>query len=342
MENSFQQNYQTEIEILSRDYSPLRSSHKWKSTKIPSAQLNSDTVSLLNQKEKFTVQRAGSDTTDIYSLFQFNKRMQNKRSEKLLQSAFSFWRLINPSQLRSISKPVYIKVFENIYKDILDPNNTAYAKEYAINDAEIDFNGNFGLTFCEFYDSFFEFLDTMTKSVLIGEYLRFIKAVYSNIQEAAWFSALNLHNKLHLSEAPRPIFQSWMVKSFRETRQTMVENTSLSPPKAASVKIDLDNLQRKNRKIVREANQVQRKIEILKRQIRSSQSRVRSRSTLDGRYNWTVDIDKKDRDWSTIKKDSYLDKFNPLSIKPLRGGRDSNFLEEIIQLRKGKTIEMLN
>lgn len=130
-----------------------------------------------------------------------------------------------------------------------------------------------------------------------------------------------------------------MIFILKDTQRTS-DMRSITPLKVSLPKLDEEKLLRKNKRIIREANQVQRKIDLLHRQTKSSQSKIRSKSTLDGRFTQTFEFDKKDKDWVAIKRDNYLEKFNPLSVKPRKGGRDSNFLEEVIQMRKGKIIEV--
>ena len=77
------------------------------------------------------------------------------------------WEIVNPKNSDAISKEVYTKL------------NTIWAKEFGLvassnfltKDMKIDFVVNTSITFWEFYDSFFEFIDNLSTSKYLLEYI---------------------------------------------------------------------------------------------------------------------------------------------------------------------------
>lgn len=141
---------------------------------------------------------------DVYKRSHLLKRLQIKRHEQLFKAIQNLWILFNPFHLKSISKTIYVALSEFIYKDAIAPVQSAkLSRKYALHDAEIDFGNHNGLTFIEFYDSFFECLDNLTKSALASEYSRMTKAIFSDVMSAVFFKSLKLNSKLHLNDPPR-------------------------------------------------------------------------------------------------------------------------------------------
>ena len=56
-------------------------------------------------------------------------------------------------------------------------------EKYIFIDKKVDFAGKTWLGFADFYDGFFEFLDSYTTSTLSTEYIHFSKVLISSLQE---------------------------------------------------------------------------------------------------------------------------------------------------------------
>ena len=207
-----------EIKVISRNYSQFRMiSQKWVLASKDSplkAEIPSNAIKVAKSNEEFYITSEN-----------FSQRYLLKTNEILFKQIQNFWHLINPSKMRSISRKVYFCVFEYMYS-LLASNyeREDYIKNYVVKDAEIDFEEKTELTFGEFYDSFFEFVDCNTKSKLLNEYARFVKRMHREIEEAQWFSSLNVYGKLHLRGPARPTYHAWMHKYLRKKSPENLES----------------------------------------------------------------------------------------------------------------------
>ena len=99
-----------------------------------------------------------------------------KRSYEVFNAIIGLWLIINPYNLKKLSRSNFHMLNEFFYQHaIIGLPNHDKAALYAQNDTDVDFGKNQGVYFYEFYDSIFEFVDNFTKSKLITEYVRFIK-----------------------------------------------------------------------------------------------------------------------------------------------------------------------
>ncbi|CAG9319995.1 unnamed protein product [Blepharisma stoltei] len=336
-----------EIVIISRPYSPLRSSSKWRTSRVPSSSTEWKIEHEFLYGENFlTIHRPNVEAADSYSFSQLGKRFAIKQNEQLLWSTFTLWQLINPLNLRAISRVVYLSLFENLYQAFLGSPKSEFARDYALNDTNIDFQDRLGITFCEFYDGLFECLDTVTKSGLINEYLRLVKSIYTDMSQASWFTALNLYSKLHLSESPRTGYSGWMIRIFKE-HQILNQNLKLpdlirpmTPAKFVVPKLLNRTLPKKD-KLERENEKLIKKIEKITQIASTSKLKSRSKSPLRGHLQ-VLRTQLTDRSRRDEKKDLHLNRVSPLSVFPKRGAKETTVVEDVIQHRKDMLMDFLN
>lgn len=206
-----------EINILSRDYSQMREANsKWIYFQQAVSQPSGGTYTVSSSDDPFlTIYKPNQEVSNSFQIPSLYKRLNLKRHFSLLNSINSFWSLMNPFHLRGISKEVYIKIHEFLYFNVLNRvNDSSSARQHAEKDAAVDFEDRNYIVFCDFYDSLFELLDSSTRSFLVSEYVRLVRSFEKLVRGASWFSAMNLHNKLHLKEddLSRVSVKPWMSK----------------------------------------------------------------------------------------------------------------------------------
>ncbi|CAG9333097.1 unnamed protein product [Blepharisma stoltei] len=343
---NFELSLSHEVNIITRNYSPMRlCNHKWllshnesfevKQFLIEYKEVSDEQIIIISDPKKHSV--------DVYKRSHILRRLQVKRNEYLFKAIYSFWTLINPFRLRAISKQIYINTSEFIYRDAIAPvQSEKLSKKYALQDAEIDFGPNHGLTFTEFYDSFFNCLDNLTKSALASEYSRMTKAIHADILNASFFKTIRLNSKLHLTEPHRQCYSIWMepylkaVVSFKDKRASTSAQNLLSKDLTSHFSPTL--LTRTAMKNTRtHGDLLLRKIENMTKTYDSDYFKIKIRSPRSRPIQSTAgDGEKRIK---KIKKEpkklDVLNKTNPLSTEIVKSGwKGSTIIEGVIQGRK--------
>lgn len=212
-----------EIEVIARPYSSYRGAAKWRTNRqhclSQSNTISSDNFNILIFREDLKV-------LDYYPISSIVKRIEIKRSHSFFQYAHLLWQHLNPASLKSISKAVHLVLIETLYKQ--NPHSLGNPTLIAINskiDNTIDFYNKLGLTFAEYYDILFECIDTLAKSGLVNEYCRIIQSAINSIHQSVKFCSINLYNKRHLNEVPRPSYYSWMQPLLRSLSPSTTAKT---------------------------------------------------------------------------------------------------------------------
>jgi hypothetical protein len=251
-----------------------------------------------------------------------------KRSSSLLSEIQKLWVSLNPLNLRSISKQVYLVVIELLYKQFqAAQGNPALVPVCVAQDCEIDFKDKNCLTFAEFYDVLFEIIDALCKSSLVGEYSRIVFVFKINLLNSLQFRSLNLCSKLNLAENSRASFHPWMKKSRASSPERENERLpgifktmskeELAPKflSRVTVRVMRDNhpIKWDLQKLIQKKSSPSRSITPLLPSVKKSSSTRR------------VDLRRKD----------------PLSITPMKERKDTFLLEEVIEERSKKPFKKL-
>jgi len=211
-----------ELMILHRDYSPMRRSRmKWvySSKDITEVPQNPIEIVGLQGKGFAVIYRTSTHSLEKYHLDTLNKRISIKRALSLFYAIQQLWKFLNPFHLKALSKELCVKLNEYICTNFKpEPtSNTSYAIKYALNDVDIDFDGKSYLLFGDFYDSIFEFLDNISKSYLVNEYVRLVRNIQDSLIQAPWFNSLQLHSKTHIPDIHKATHQAWMMNLLRDS-----------------------------------------------------------------------------------------------------------------------------
>lgn len=341
-----------EFEILAREYSPMREANpKWVYFQQPivaaPSTLYTVSTSDTSEEDYVTIFRPNSTLSYSFLIHSLQKRLSIKRNASLLNAINSFWTMLNPFHIRGVSKEVYIKISEFLYFNVLNRvNDIATARQYAEKDAATDFEERNYIVFADFYDSIFELLDSTTKSLLVSEYIRLVKNFEKLIRGATWFSAMNLHNKLHLKDddLTRVSLKPWMIKilNFSDKVDKLPEllrdsrSTSVIKPGPSNL---TERFYHSRKRSVNDNVQVHIK-RFTQLGLKTSQSRTLtrtlSRTSSQLRLNTQRSSTKDSRFPSNERQKSlHLQKVSPLSISHSKlSQRPRDLLERIIEGRK--------
>lgn len=201
-----------EAEYLSINYSPLRiSAKKWRSI-----QKNESCY----EKVRFVKDPIGTIafisrnglSFDGYRVNKLYKRALIRRNYGVFKSAQKLWELVNPFKHVGISEKVYSSLYIAIYKFLLKDNfEIAVVERYINQDKKIDFSDKPWVGFSNFYDGFFELIDSNTHSQSTIEYAQLIKTIFLSLQDMKWSLNLNLYSKLHIQNDTKPCYHPWMI-----------------------------------------------------------------------------------------------------------------------------------
>lgn len=211
-----------ELLILLRNYSPMRRSRmKWLYSAIEATEGPVYPIEIsYAQGQRFAViYRSSASMLEKYHIETLHRRLAIKRSLSVFYSIQQLWKFLNPFHLKALSKDLCIKLYDYICIHFKPEatSNTSLSLKYAQNDAEIDFDGKNYLVFGDFYDSIFELLDNISKSLLVNEYVRLIRNIQDSVMQAPWFNSLQLHSKTHINDIHITSHQPWMIQLCKDS-----------------------------------------------------------------------------------------------------------------------------
>lgn len=319
-----------EADILSRNYSSLRTNtKKWKLfTKL---ETTSDKITVKNDHgyQVFVISRNFMSVDGYRNNFLY-KRGLLRRNPGLFAVIYSLWEIISPFGLQGISEKVYNKFYQTVYKIIIKDNydEKLIGKLISI-DKKIDFAGKIFISLSDFYDGFFEFLDSYTNSWLSTEYIHLVKLLTASIQDKKWATGINLYSKLHIQPETKPQLHSWMTHLLQDSKLKRPEQVPSLIRIPNEIKVSQRLLIKKPSKpIDRESFNI-KKLESMMhmRLLREykQQSRCPTQSQTRIKFH-----DKKQITFYS----NYLDKISPLSSIIKENRSKSNLLEKVIDGRK--------
>ncbi|OMJ68049.1 hypothetical protein SteCoe_34606 [Stentor coeruleus] len=324
--------------ILSRNYSSLRTgTKKWRSFKNEQPDAAKIHISKDPINSLIFISRNGI-TVEGYKSTSLHKRSQLRRNFVIFKSTQYLWELLNPFKLIGISEKVYHSLYMSLYQYTLKDNFNESLTDKNINlDKKQDFGTNTWLTFSNFYDGFFEFIDSNTNSKSAIEYIRLIKTLTSVLQDMKWSLGLNLYGKLHIPNDIKANYHPWMMeyiksqdgpfKKFEDIPNLIKQPNDIQISERLLVKRPLKPVDRENFN-VRKLEQMMNLhlMKEFKHGNRGAQSQARFRNP--------------DKKTSTYYS-NYLEKISPLSsvIKHSRSRQD--ILEKVIKKRKGQSLKTL-
>ncbi|CAG9327070.1 unnamed protein product [Blepharisma stoltei] len=334
-----------EVHIITREYSTSRSNkNKWRvfrktATPPPTSIIDyqptsgEDMLAIIYQKKL--------DVVDGYLFSHLYKRLMLKRNEVLFKTFLSLWNLINPIKMPGISKKVYFSLYEIIYVEILNASTEEQSvKSMVLTDMKIDFGDSECLGLSDFYDGFFECLDTFTRSTLVIEYVRVLKQIHGHLLKSQWFNQLNLSGRLHYKEGAKPQYSPWMIQYFKPEESLFHKSSARSIPslfKAPIGSVRISERLLKGSVFSREKSSgdiLSKKIEMLINPKESRNLRSSNKPRTAGQNSFgNSSFKPKNRRLRSIEID-HLDVVSPLSIAIKKSRKNSSLLEEIIEGRR--------
>jgi hypothetical protein len=211
----------SEVQILSRCYSPLRRrQNKWKHR----GSLSDFNLLQINQ--------------DFYSLQDLNQRKSLKRSPRLFTEIQKLWHSLNPFSIAGLSKAVFSHFLRFVYKQLFKMHLSDFIfEDYIQKDIELDFKGDTCLFFSDFYESIFDIVDQSTSGKSVSEYVSCVSHLSSALKYSESLTMLNLNSKAHCI-GRKAKYLLWM-KDFLQVRVEDPEELR-SLPRIQSTKAQLD------------------------------------------------------------------------------------------------------
>lgn len=313
-----------ETDFIARKYSEVRTKgKKWKSffqTKI-SEFANKPNLKIILMPE------IGENSSSCMGK-DLQKRGVLRRNPNFLKCVLNLWDIINPFHLSGISEKVYKDFYVNAYEAVTDFDKEVL-EEFVRTDSGIDFQENKGksLAFCEFFDGFFEFVDSNTRSTLATEYCNFVNTLCEIAENIRW--SVSLHSKKHANCANQQVYHDWMLEILRPHKPKIIPLMLRSPAeiqvsprllhRKTKVYVDKDNFNL--RKI--EKNMREKLIKKFKPEVFLSQNKLRKSKP-------------QERKMLTFYS-NYIEKISPLSSLIRTSRSRIGILEHVIDGRKGKS-----
>lgn len=320
-----------EAKILARDYSNLRvNKKKWLVSHT--VQTMQDSIVFQQDSPQSVHISRNLNEVEVYLVKSLYKRAQIRRNSTLFRNILQLWNKINPFNLTGISEKVYKTLYSILYSKIIkDAFEQVQIVDMVKVDMAIDFCGKKFLTFMEFYDGLFEFIDCNTRSKLLSEYCHMANQLIAFCDDSGWSDGLNLYSKLHI-HGKASAYSQWMLdilkrdkvknrvipKMLRTSADFMVSPRLLSQKKFKPIDRENFNI-RKLEKIMSE--------KFLKRRFKPET--LKSPST-----NKRLKIKTHDRKAMTFYS-NYIEKISPISsMRSMPRSKKSNILECVISGRK--------
>lgn len=321
-----------EAHILSRNYSTLRTkSKKWvflqttphNHEKIKFVKDNSETIVLVTKRNLCI----GYQANMLY------KRSQIRRNYGVFLSIQRLWELVNPFKLAGISEKVYLNLYLAICKLVLkDSFDQPAIEKLILSDKKQDFGEKSWLGFADFYDSFFEFIDSNTHTESPMEYSRLIKALISGLLDIKWSLSMNLYSKLHIINETRAFYHPWMI-SYIKSQEIPIKNSDEVPSLIKlpdEVPVSSRLLSRRQPKPVDRENFNLKKLEKMMNAQFLKEFKHGSRCVTQSHARLKIPEKR-----NTTFYANYLDKISPLSSMKKQSRGSSDILEKVIDGRKG-------
>lgn len=222
-----------EAVIHSIDYSPLRrSNHKWECEQMTvSAVLekfrspNKITIQIIrdiNGRSAILLQRKRGENTFIL-LSEFINRIKIKRNKDVFNLIYAIWTSVNPNHIKVIKRKLYTDVLMSLSRNLYGNVTLSDVEK----DVELDFAGNKGIVFSQFYDAIFELADNGVRTMEVGDYCRTIHRIQQAVFNASWFKSC--HPDFKIIKDPRPTYHSWMIPYFTQgNSQNFAEEISMT------------------------------------------------------------------------------------------------------------------
>mmetsp|Transcript_19179 Transcript_19179/g.35029 ORF Transcript_19179/g.35029 Transcript_19179/m.35029 type:complete len:405 (-) Transcript_19179:62-1276(-) len=221
------------------NYSSFRSNRsKWGILRLEPTQTKE--LELINAASDLYISVQTRQYIDSYPISSVRARVSIKRNFDYFASVYFLWLILNPFHLKGISYKVWLKFNEFLYREITNFPDSQLAESIAQQDTKADFADTTALYFCDFYDSFFEYLDCNCKSKLVSEYARLVKRIKVGLARSTCFDSVSLHSKKHLKDSLQASFASWMLAYIKEIKKpanmpaknevTFVKSTPASRP----------------------------------------------------------------------------------------------------------------
>jgi hypothetical protein len=319
-----------EAKILSRNYSKVRNNtKKWRL--FSKYEHNNVPIQWVQGQDGVVILISRDfNTIDGYSSAHLYKRGCIRRNYSYLKLVLDLWELLNPFFLPGISEKVYKKVYFTIYmetcSDIYDEKTL---KTMLVQDMKLDFNNKSFLGFSDFFDGFFELVDSNTKSNLSSEYCHFTYQMCLAINDIRWGNDANLYSKKHLGFDSKPQYHNWMINLIKSNK-----NTTSIVPKMLRTPLDIKVSQRllikkqvkttdKNFFNIKKLEKV-----MSERLLRKFKPEVIRVDTSLNKKNKS-----QDRKGQTFYS-NYIEKISPLSSMIKTTRQKNNILESVINCRK--------
>ena len=222
-----------EAVIHSLDYSVLRRSNKkWECEQMTvSAVLekfrspNKITIQIIrdiNGRSAIFLQRKRGESTFIL-LSEFINRIKIKRDREVFNLIYAIWTSVNPNHVKVIKRTLYTQVVQSLAKSLYGSASSQDIEH----DVDLDFAGNKGIVFSQFYDSIFELADNGASSIDLQDYVHTIHRIQQAVFNAPWFR--NSHPEFKIIKDPRPTYHSWMLPYFTQGKsQDFAEEISIT------------------------------------------------------------------------------------------------------------------
>ncbi|CAG9317301.1 unnamed protein product [Blepharisma stoltei] len=203
-----------EIEILCKNYSPLRSKNlKWecegcRGYLLDKKFIKRKQVKLLIDDYGCMFVEIAAFTTQTYKVSDLLEKSVIRMNNNIFQGLKSIWSYINPSQGKLLSKNSYSKL-QQIFADAL------YSRYNAKNlqiDLSVDFGKDSGIVFQEFYDSFFEMLNSAISSKDVKAYSDRLNEILLLLFNKS--TPFLMKNRLSRTPDPRPSYSPWMLRNY--------------------------------------------------------------------------------------------------------------------------------
>ena len=201
-----------ELQMLAREYSCFRSSNpKWMHAQQVTTTPGVERVHVYESAGMAVIYRAGTRTLESYALATLQKRTVLKRAPQYFRAVWQLWQELNPRNLPGLSKDTCSKVFSCFYTELKDFDVDLDLLHNCLrHDLALDFHQQNWLSFTDFYDVFFQYIDSNTRSTLESEYVRTVKRLHAALQNSEQQRTLQLYSQRHLPRSARPQLAPWM------------------------------------------------------------------------------------------------------------------------------------